>query len=100
MAWNGMPLNWSKIICNNIKVELMQKKTRGTLSLYSVVYLTKLMDPTQPLVPTLESINLTLPMEVGSTSRAKKCKENGVYCIQMRTRNAKGPSTLQLNYEE
>jgi hypothetical protein len=79
MAWNGMPLNWSKIIYNNIKVELMQKKTRGTLSLYSAVYLTKLMDPTQPPVPTPESVNLTLPMEVGSTSRSKKRKENEAY---------------------
>jgi hypothetical protein len=94
MAWNGMPLNWSKIIYNNIKVELMRKRTRGTLSLYSAVYLTKLMDPTQLPVPTLESVNLTLPMEVGSTSRSKKRKENEAYCIRMRTRNAGGSSTL------
>jgi hypothetical protein len=100
MAWNGMPLNWSKIIYNNIKVELMRKRTRGTLSLYSAVYLTKLMDPTQPPVPTPESVNLTLPMEVGSTSRSKKRKENEAYCIQMRTRNAGGSSTLQLDSEE
>jgi hypothetical protein len=46
MAWNGMPLNWSKIIYNNIKMELMRQTTRDTLSLYSSVYLTKLMDPT------------------------------------------------------
>jgi hypothetical protein len=85
MAWNGMPLNWSKIVYNNIKVELMRKKTRGTLSLYSAVYLTKLMDPTQPRVPTPESVNLTIPMEVGSTSRSKKWKENEAYCIRMRT---------------
>jgi hypothetical protein len=100
MAWNGMPLNWSKIIYNNIKVELMWKRTRGTLSLYSAVYLTKLMDPTQPPVPTPESVNLILPMEVGSTSRSKKRKENVAYCIQMHTRNAGSPSTLQLDSEE
>jgi hypothetical protein len=100
MAWNEMPLNWSKIIYNNIKVELMWKRTRGTLSLYSAVYLTKLMDPTQPLVPTPESVNLTLPMEVGSTSRSKKRKENEVYCIRMQTRNAGGSSKLQLDSEE
>jgi hypothetical protein len=100
MAWNGMPLNWSKIIYNNIKVELMRKRTRGTLSLYSAVYLTKLMDPTQPPVPTPESVNLTLPMEVGSTSRSKKRKENEAYCIRMQTRNAGGSSTLQLDSEE
>jgi hypothetical protein len=100
MAWNGMPLNWSKIIYNNIKVELMQKRTRGTLSLYSAVYLTKLMDPTQPPVPIPESVNLTLPMEVGSTSRSKKRKENEAYCIRMQTRNAGSSSTLQLDSEE
>jgi hypothetical protein len=100
MAWNGMPLNWSKIVYNNIKVELMRKKTRGTLSLYSAVYLTKMMDPTQLRVPTPESVNLTIPMEVGSTSRSKKRKENEAYCIRMRTRNAGGSSMLQLDSEE
>jgi hypothetical protein len=100
MAWNGMPLNWSKIVYNNIKMELMRKKTRGTLSLYSAVYLTKLMDPTQPRVPIPESVNLTIPMEVGSTSRSKKRKENEAYCIRMRTCNAGGSSTLQLDSEE
>jgi hypothetical protein len=78
----------------------MQKRTRGTLSLYSAVYLTKLMDPTQPPVPTPESVNLTLPMEVGSTSRSKKRKENEAYCIRMQTRNAGSSSTLQLDSEE
>jgi hypothetical protein len=100
MTWNGMPLNWSKIIYNNIKVELMRKRTRGTLSLYSAVYLTKLMDPTQPPIPNPESVNLTLPMEVGSTSQSKKRKENEAYCIRMRTRNAGSSSTLQLDSEE
>jgi hypothetical protein len=100
MAWNGMPLNWSKIVYNNIKMELMRKKTRGTLSLYSAVYLTKLMDPTQLRVPTPESVNLTILMEVGSTSRSKKRKENEAYCIRMRNRNAGGSSTLQLDFEE
>jgi hypothetical protein len=95
MAWNGMSLNWSKIIYNNIKVELMRKRTRGTLSLYSAVYLTKLMDPTQPPVHTPESVNLILPMEVGSTSPS-----NEAYCIRMRTRNAGSSSTLQLDFEE
>ena len=94
MAWNGMLLNWSKIIYNNIKVELMWKKTRGTLALYNAIYLTKLMDLTQPLVPTPESVNLTLPLEVGSTSIAKKYKENEAYCIRMKTYNAKGSSAL------
>jgi hypothetical protein len=78
----------------------MQKRTRGTLSLYSAVYLTKLMDPTQPPVPIPESVNLTLPMEVGSTSRSKKRKENEAYCIRMQTRNAGSSSTLQLDSEE
>jgi hypothetical protein len=78
----------------------MQKKTRGTLSLYSAVYLTKLMDPTQPPVPTPESVNLTLPMEVGSTSRSKKRKENEAYCIWMQTRNVGSSSTLQLDSQE
>jgi hypothetical protein len=100
MVWNGMPLNWSKIVYNNIKVELMRKKTRGTLSLYSAVYLTKLMDPTQPRVPIPETVNLTIPMEVGSTSRSKKRKENEAYYIRMRTRNVGGSSTLQLDSEE
>jgi hypothetical protein len=78
----------------------MRKRTRGILSLYSAVYLTKLMDPTQPPIPTPESVNLTLPMEVGSTSRSKKRKENEAYCIGMRTHNAGSSSTLQLDSEE
>jgi hypothetical protein len=70
MALQGMPLNWSKIIYNNIKLELMRKRTRGVLALYSVVYLTKIMDPTQPPIPSPPPINLTTPIttEVGSTS--------------------------------
>jgi hypothetical protein len=85
MAWNGMPLNWSKITYNNIKMELMRQTTRDTLSLYSSVYLTKLMDPTQPMIPSPEQVNLTIPMEIGSTSKTKKRKENEDYCIRMRT---------------
>ena len=76
MARNGMPLNWSTIIYNNIKMELIRKKTRGSIALYSAVYLTKLMDLTQPPILALESVNLTLPVEIGTTSRAKKHKEN------------------------
>jgi hypothetical protein len=81
MAWQGMPLNWSKIIYNNIKLELMRKRTRGVLALYSAVYLTKIMDPTQPPIPSPPPVNLTIPIttEVGSTSQepaSKKWKEN------------------------
>jgi hypothetical protein len=81
MASNGVPLNWSKIIYNNIKLELMRKKTRGFLALQSAVYLTKMMDPTQPIIPPLPPVNSTAPitMEIGSTSKepfAKKMKEN------------------------
>ena len=78
----------------------MRKRTRGTLSLYSAIYLTKLMDLTQLLVPTSELVKLTLPMEVGSTSRPKKRKENEAYCIWMRTRNVESSSTLQLDSKE
>jgi hypothetical protein len=45
MVWNGLPLNWSKIVYNNIKVELMRKKTRGLLALHTAIYLTKIVDP-------------------------------------------------------
>ena len=100
MAWNEMPLNWSKIIYNNIKVELIQKQTKGPMALNSVVYLTKMMDPTQPAIPTPETVNLTLPMEIGSTSRAKKRKENEAYCIRMRAQIARGSSALQLEPDE
>jgi hypothetical protein len=43
---------------------------------------------------------LTIPMEIGSTSKTKKRKENEAYCIRMRTRSAGGSSTLQLDSEE
>lgn len=100
MAWNGMPLNWSMIIYNNIKMELIWKKTRGSVALYSTVYLTKMMDPIQLAIPVLESVSLTLPMEIGSTSRAKKPKKNEEYCIRMRAQNAGGSSTLQLESDD
>jgi hypothetical protein len=96
MAWNGMPLNWSKIIYNAIKVELIQKQTRGPMVLYSAVYLTKMMDPTQPPIPTPEKVNLTLPMEIGETSRAKKRKEAEQFCIRPRAQGAGSSSMLQL----
>ena len=100
MAWNGMPLNWSKIIYNNIKMELIQKQTKGPLALYSAIYLTKMMDPTQPTIPTLEMVNLTLPMEIETTSIAKKRKGNEAYCIRMKAQTTRGSSALQLESDE
>jgi predicted nucleic acid-binding Zn-ribbon protein len=108
MAWNRMPLNWSNIIYNNIKLELLKKKPRGVLFLYSAVYLTKLMDPIQPAVPsppTANSAVLTY-IEIGSTSEepaAKKMKkfsssETQEFAVCMRTQNPSiGPSTFTLD---
>jgi hypothetical protein len=77
MAWQGMPLNWSKIVYNNIKLELMRKRTRGVLALYSAVYLTKMMDPTQPPLPTHPSVKSTIPItpKIGSTSQEPALKK-------------------------
>jgi hypothetical protein len=108
MAWNGMPLSCSKIIYNNIKLELLRKKPRGVLSLYSAIYLTKLMDPTQPAVPSPPTVNSTVLTytEIGSTSQepaAKKRKEFRSpeiqdFAVRMRTQNpSTGPSTFTLD---
>jgi hypothetical protein len=106
MAWNGMPLNWSKIVYNNMKLELMRKKTRGILSLYNAVFLTKMMDPTHPSIPHPPPVNLTFPIttEIGSTSKepvAKKRKEYHEFVIRMRTQNPTSiPSTFILEHLE
>jgi hypothetical protein len=100
MAWNGMPLNWSKIIYNNIKLELMRKRSRGVFSLYNAIYLTKMMDPTQLAIFPLPLVNLIIPIttEIGSTSKepvAKKRKEYQDFAIRMRTQNPTNtPSTF------
>ena len=70
------------------------------MALYSAVYLTKLMDPTQQAITTPETVNLTLPIEIGSTSKAKKRKENEEYCIRRKTREVGGSSALQLESDE
>jgi hypothetical protein len=90
-------LNWSKIIYNNIKLELMRKKTKGILALHSVVYLTKMMDPTQPTLPPPTQVDLTISvtMEIRSTSKElltkkrkeSKYKEYQEFVIRMRAQN-------------
>jgi hypothetical protein len=51
------------------------------------------------MIPPPEQVNLTIPMEIGSTSKAKKRKENEAYYIRMRTCNARSSSTLQVDSE-
>jgi predicted nucleic acid-binding Zn-ribbon protein len=111
MAWNGVPLNWSKIIYNNIKLELMKKRIRGVLSLHSAVYLTKMMDPTQPTVPPPTSVNSTVlnTTEIGSPSQEPvtkkrkelKSQEHQEFAIRLRAQNpTAGPSSFTLDQLE
>jgi hypothetical protein len=88
MAWNGTPLNWSRFLYNNMKVELVRMSTRDILALHSALYLTEMMNPTQPLIPNPPTVNSKEPRsdyKVGSSSSAKKKKAevNQKFIIQV-----------------
>lgn len=84
MAWNGIPLNWSRFLYNNMKVELVRMRTRGILALHSAIYLTEMMNPTHPLIPNPPTVNSKEPRsgyKVGSSSRSERRIYNSSSCL-------------------